>query len=233
MKKLANPKLIFLPSRLLRTRWFVILVTVLLVLASLGVYAWWSKTSWGAYENRFTKLQQNAKKQLEATFSLQSDTQQERQAKLGGLAKLSDDVSSLGELCSQNTLIAWQRVIKTYAEQEEACKAAQTSLTSFQGSLKITIEYLQNEHALAKYLALAPTQAETSETDWEGQLSAWRSVADSIKNTTSSGRFDSVKQVATEVSSGIIKGWEEVLAAHQAKDKARYIKATQDPGGLL
>lgn len=228
MKKLSNSRSLFHVPQLLRKRWFVILLVIILLLTTLGIYAWWSKTSWDSYEARFTTLQQNAKKQLETTFSLQSDTQQERQAKLDGLAKLNDDISSLDELCSQNNLIAWQRVIKTYAEQEEACKSAQASLKSFQGSLKITVEYLQSEHALAKSLMSAPVQAETSEGDWEGQLSGWRSAADSIKNVTSSGKFDSVKQVAVEVSNGIIKAWEEVLAAHHAKDKTRYVKATQD-----
>lgn len=228
MKKLTSSKTSFRIPQLLRKRWLVILLMIFLVLTTLGAYAWWSKTSWDTYENRFTTLQQNAEKQFEATFSLQSDTQQERQAKLDGLAKLNDEISSLDELCSQNNLIAWQRVIKTYAEQEEACKSAQTSLKSFQGSLKITIEYLQSEHALAKSLTSAPAQAETTEGDWEGQLSGWRSTADSIKNVTSSGKFDSVKQAAVEVSSGIIKAWEEVLATHHAKDKTRYVKATQD-----
>lgn len=211
-----------------RTRWFIAVAIGIAVLAGLGAYGWWSKTSWDTYEKQYVAMNQEVDRKLEAAFSLQSDTPGERQEKLARLVGLQGELERVDDaFCRPAPLVGWQRAIKAYAEREAACKETQAALISFRSSLNTGIEYLQGEQLLAKQLATAPTQAEVTETEFEGQLAAWRSVAERVKSASASGRLEIVKQVAVDATGGIVTAWEEVMAGHAAKDKARYTKATQ------
>lgn len=216
-----------LPS-FMRSRWFILGVGLVIIVGGGVAYAWWSKNSWTAYEKKYTSIRQDIDTKLTGVFSLQSDTTQQRDDKRASLGKLSADIEGIrGDFCRPNALIGWQNAFNEYKTQEESCKAAVNATKAFSDQLKQVVEYLQQEQALARQLASAPTQAEVAEGDFEGQLTTWRSVNDGIKNASASVYFDPVKRQAVSVTGEIVKNWEEVIAAHRAKDKARYTKAVQ------
>jgi hypothetical protein len=227
MMKVAKRSTVHLPH-FMRSRWFII-GAFASIIALAAAYGWWSNITWNSYENQYVSLQKRIDAQLTATFSLQSDTSDEKQVKLAELSKLQAELGSNNSLCSQNKLIDWQqRVIKEYAKRDERCREVQSLVASFEVQLRAVVEYLQNEHTLADILAAGPSQAEVNESEFEGQLQAWHSIAESIKNTRSAGSFGTVKQSAMDTMGNVVKAWEEVITAHQAKDKVRYTKATQE-----
>lgn len=226
MKKIASK--IRLPQ-FIRTKWFAFGVVGVVLLASVGGYIWWSKASWDSYEKHYSSVKGDLSSKLEAVFSLQSDTHQEKQEKLARLKALEENFANLdGSLCAPNALIAWQKLIKGYANRESSCKSVQASVNTFRDSLKQAVNYLENEATLAKLIAVAPGQAEVGEVDFDGQLTTWRSVHESIKSTSASGKFENVKGAAVTASEDLVRAWEEVAAGHKAKDKVKYVKATQD-----
>lgn len=212
----------------MRSRWFIIATLAVVILGAVGAYVWWSKNSWDAYEKQYTGLHRDVDAKLTAVFSLQSDTVQQRQEKTTHLAKMSADIEEMsGSFCRQNSLIGWQTVFNQYKTHEESCKASLAALGAFNDQLKLTVGYLQQEQALAKLLAAAPAQAEVAESEFKAQLTAWRTVYDGTRNAGSSGDFDTVKQGTVDATGEIVKTWEEIIAAHQTKDKTRYMKAVQ------
>ena len=226
MKKLK--KAYAIPPEFIRSRWFIIGALVLLALGSIGAYIWWSQNSWSDYEKKYRSARQNIDAKLTQAFSLQSDTSDERQQKVTQLAGLSEEIEGINDsFCRQNVFIDWQGAFGEYKAHEESCKVVVASIGAFNDQLRSAVEYLKQEQALARQLGAAPAQAEVAEGDFEGQLAAWRSVYEGFKNASASDDFDSIKQAALSGAEGIVKNGEEVIAAHQAKDKARYLKATQ------
>ena len=202
---------------------------IVAIFMSAGLYIWWSTASWDNYERQYHSVSESVDSRLEAVFSLQSDTGEEKQVKLAMLSTLRDDLTTKFDLlCLPQALVAWQKVFKAYAEREQACSKTKVALGTFRDALGEAVAYLQDERALAKHLSAAPVQGEVSETEFETQLTAWRRVFDAVKDANSGGRSEAVKQVAVGVTAGVVKSWEEVIASHQAKNKERYIKATQD-----
>lgn len=226
MKKIKKPQ-IALP-RFMRSRWFIIGLVAAVVLGGIGGYLWWSQSSWNAYEKKYTSLRQDIDTKLTTVFTMQSDTGQQRQEKTASLAKISADIEVTGDsFCHQNALIGWQRVFNEYKTYEGSCRDTLALARAFNDQLKVTVEYLQQEQALARQMAAAPSQTEVAEGDFEAQLGAWRSVYEGIRNTNVSGDLDPVKQATLGVTGEIMGNWGEIIAAHQAKDKARYTKAIQ------
>ena len=225
---MKGSKRIHLASRFTCSRWFIVGVGIAIFLGSAGVYIWWSQSSWDAYEKKYIGIRQEIDTKLTRTFSLQSDTSDERQQKINQLASLAADIEKIDDsFCRQNVLIGWQVAYGEHRTQEDSCKALLGGVRVFNDQLKPTVEYLQQEQFLAKQLSTTPTQAEVSEGDYEGQLVAWREMHEKVKNSSADANFEPVKQVAVDTIGGIVESWGEVIAAHQAKDKPRYLKATQ------
>lgn len=225
MKRLKKA---YLVPRFMHSRWFIAGVAVVLFLGGAGVYIWWSQSAWGTYEKKYLSVRQDVDAKLTQAFSLQSDTPSERQRKIDQLASLTADIDETGDsFCRQNVLIGWQGAFGEYKAYKESCETTMATIRIFNDQLKSTINYLQQEQTFAKQLGAVPAQAEVAEGDFEGQLTAWRSVYEGLKSAGTSADFAPVKQAAIGATEGIVRNWEEVIAAHRAKDKARYVKATQ------
>lgn len=213
----------------MRSRWFIVGTLALLVLGSLALYGWWSKNSWDNYEKQYRSISEDIDNKLEATFSLQSDTGEEKRVKLAMLSMLhSSLVAKHDSLCSSGVLVAWQHIFEVYSAREKACNETKLSLNTFNLKLQETITYLHDEQALARHLAATPSQGEVGEAEFEAQLGTWRSVLEAVKSANGGGRFEVVKQSAIEATTDVIKNWEDVIVGHQAKDKTRYMQATQN-----
>lgn len=197
-----------------------------------AVYVWWSISSWSAYEQKYTEKQHDIQRSLESVWNMPADTVEQKQAKLARLASTNTEISNVGlDNCNQTLLLGWQRIIQANGDREKACRESVQSMQELSASLKPVIEFLQQGEAMAKIMAQAPSGAETTEADFNGQLNSWRATLDSVKGMGGSGEFETVKQATQGSIEGVVKAWEGVIAAHEAKDKARYTKAVQALAG--
>ena len=220
MKRLKMPK------RTSKMLLFYVLIGIFAL--SIGGYVWWSVASWSAYEQKYTEKQHSIQHNLESVWNMPADTVEQKQAKLAQLASASTEIAKVDpETCNQTLFIEWQRVIQANSERARACKDMVQSVQNFSASLRPAVEFLQQGEAMAKIMAHAPSKTEVAEADFSGQLSAWRTTLDAVNNISTGNEFGAVKQAARGSTEGVIKAWEEIIAAHEAKDKARYTKAVQ------
>jgi hypothetical protein len=103
-----------------------------------------------------------------------------------------------------------------------------TSATKLSGPLQKVIAYIRDDNKLAAILATAPQSGELADTTWEAQVISWQKMITDIEGTTVSPVFTSVKVLAVTRSVAVKDAWQAVIAAHQAKDKAKYLAAQDD-----
>lgn len=206
----------------------IITGTVLVVLGATGGYVLWSKAAWGSYEARYVDWKGSFGAKLNDTLALRSDTDQERSDKLQSLKQVSSDLNVVqGGLCKPESLVAWQQqFVATTKEDVAACEALATKASSFKVALDKAVEYIENENSVAQKLRNLPISDKAiEEKDWEGQVAAWRTANQELKDMSASEAFGPTRQKALESTEAVIKAWDEVIAASKEKNKQRYTKA--------
>ncbi len=222
MKKLARKAK--LPA-FVRSKWFFIALAVFLA-ALVGLYAWWSISSWNSYQTRYTALRTVTEQQLGKAIDMKIETTEQRKEKLTALKNVAETLPTpSGDICQVGFATAWQGFIEDLKKKKEECNKGQAVLITLRSSLDKVVVHLESDRTLATLLSAAPVGGEIPEADWTKQRDAWSGVAVTVRELQSDNDFAPVKQVAIDRMGGMVAAWEEVLAAHQAKDKARYIKA--------
>lgn len=210
----------------MKSKWFRIGVPVALIMLAIGLYTLWSITTWNNYQARFTGLQNDAQSKIKSALDLKVETSEERAKKLDALKAARDSLpEDKNALCEVNPLVDWQNLVGNLREQKERCSETKASLVGIRGTLSKVVEYLDSEHALANVLSKLPAGGEVAEGEWVKQRDGYKAVQKSVTDLQVSSGFASVKQTATEKLTAVVAAWDEILAAHDAKDKARYTKA--------
>lgn len=221
MKQSTAPALLFLK----RYRWlFIGIAGGLIVFCSYFLY---SLYEWGQYESRYKDWRASIKSQTDQAFALSSSDPKARAAKLAALKKISDRLATTrSTACQVNRLIEWQHILKSLEDRQDQCNQVAHSLDNFKKSLDQINSYLTEENALGSiFAALPPAKDQLAEDEWQAYGTAWHSAAENATKLSTQGAFMQTRQVAVSTLQGIDAAWQEVLAAHAAKDKARYTKA--------
>lgn len=204
----------------------VVIAIIAAVVLLVGAYALWSKHTWDEYETRYEGWHIALRDQVNATLALPTTTDKERLTKLTALKKTSDTImSSKTSLCNANILVNWQQFIEMLRMRWHECQKTVTTSVTFNQKMQATITYLEYEQALAKVIGEIPSKSELTEADWGAQADTWHNAVVRIEKLPSNTDFAPTKQIARETVLKIDAAWKEVLAAHTAKDKARYLKA--------
>lgn len=191
-----------------------------------GGYAFWSKVTWDGYEHKFTRWHADTKAQITKALSLPVTNEQERQKKFEALKQGSGNITTAKDsLCSMNNLASWQRVIKELHAREQKCQEMIDTVVTFSEKLQAATMYLESEQALAKIISSVPAQTELTEKDWQTQGAAWHDTADKVGKLATHTDFEPTKQAAFEAAKKIDAAWQEVVAAHTAKDQSKYANA--------
>lgn len=210
----------------MKSKWFRIGAPIALVVLSVSLYVLWSVNTWNNYQTRFTGLQNNAQSTIKSALGLKVETSEERIKKVDALKAARDALpEDKDALCQVSPLVDWQNFVGNLREQKEKCSETKALLVDLRGALSKIIGYLDSEHALAKALSALPAGGEVAEGEWIKHRDGYMAVLKSVSDLQVSGDFASVKQTATERLTAAVAAWEEILAAHDAKDKARYTKA--------
>ncbi|HET6746479.1 MAG TPA: hypothetical protein VFH06_00025 [Candidatus Saccharimonadales bacterium] len=209
----------------IRSRWFRFGAPAGLILLAMGAYIFWSGTTWSDYQMHFTRLQDEARSKIKGSLELKVETNEDRMKKLDSLRSSRDILADDNSLCRVNMLVDWQSFIGNLKDQKQKCNEVQTKLVHLRDALDKIIEYLENDHILAESLGTIPAGGEIAEDAWVGQRDGYRAAQKHIAERTVSNEFAPVKQMAEEKLNGIVAAWEEILAAHGAKDKVRFTKA--------
>jgi len=200
------------------------IIAVLLII--LGGYSLWSKNVWDGYEAKYSQWDTSTKQQITQALSLTVKSDQDRERKMAAIKTVSAAIDSAEtSLCQVNGLISWQHFIKSLQAKEGDCREVVAKRGDWNKKLKPIVVYLEDEQAIAKVVAKSPKLSQVPDTEWEAQPAVWQALTKDVEGTTVRSAFNPVKQQASKATMGIEAAWKEVIAAHKAKDKARYIKA--------
>lgn len=200
-----------------------------IVVLLIAGYGFWSMNTWNTYKTSYENWQKDLRKDVDGAIALPVSTQAERAKKKTAFKNVSNEIiSAQRSLCSVSGMIAWQHVIGTLREREEACARIIVQASTFGEKMQQVTTYLEYEQTLTKALATAISTSsdKVTESTWGAQTTIWRDAEKAItKIPTSEALFQPVRTGAIDKVKAIEFAWGELIAAHTAKDKAKYTEA--------
>jgi hypothetical protein len=218
--------------RQMRSKKYLIIASLVLAAFLVGGYILWSKQVWAQYTDIYVKWHQELNTEIKAVSGLPTTTVKEQDALLDRLDGMSQRISSQqAALCATTPLVQWQqRVISAYESAQNDCQKKMTAVVSFQKQLDSVIAYIKNDQELAKILATATPAGELADGVWGDQVSMWSKAIDSTGKLAVSAAFKPTQQQALDRMTAVKVAWQELIAAHQLKDKAKYVEAQNTLG---
>jgi hypothetical protein len=209
-------------------RRLIVTVAIALGMVLIAAYASWSVNTWGSYKTTYENWQKGLRTSVDTAMALPETTAKERAAKLTAFKAISSTITSAQDsLCHTPVIITWQHVIVSLRQREEACAQTIGKANSFGKSMELTTSYLESEQAVAAIIekALAASQDKLTEATWGSQAAIWQDADKNMGKVSSGVAFAPVKAGAFEKIKVLESAWQELLAAHTAKDKAKYTEA--------
>lgn len=205
------------------SRKWVIIAVVALVLVGAGLYAWQSVQAWSAYERRL-----NAEKVEYEELQKQATTGS-AQERLRAIRELDDKLPDRATLCDMNGLYAWQAsIVPALRDGVKACESAVKRLDALASPLGALRDYLDTADKLQDAIAdMAPAEALT-EMNWaELGLKKAEQARDSIKDLEAQDQdAKQLLEQARVLSDQLVKAWQTLVSANDAKDKDAFIGAS-------
>lgn len=206
------------------------LLVVFLILT--GSYILWSKQIWSQYTPTYTAWHHDIKSTVDEIVRLPATNVAERAMVNSRLKALSNQISTKQKnICTPHTLVQWQSgLMKSLAQARTACVEKIAPLGEFQKQLTVVMAYNDDDQKLAKIISSVPPANELNESEWLSQPGLWGKTAGAIATLSVSDAFKPTQQQAIKMTTAVKDAWEAVLAAHQVKDKAKYIAAVEALG---
>ncbi|MET0980113.1 MAG: hypothetical protein ABWX90_02555 [Candidatus Saccharimonadales bacterium] len=205
----------------------IILTCVLLVVIGVSVYAFWSKSVWDAYQPSYINQHQNLKNDINKLVKAPTTTSDDRKVVLSGLEHASQQTDMSSQtMCRVHSAVAWQtKVWRNLESAQAACVETMTNLSKIGSPLQKATAYIKDDNKLAAILAAVPQSGELADDAWQSQIDSWQKAETEASAMTVSPAFSPVKKLAVSQLSAVKAAWQAVVAAHQAKDKTKYLAA--------
>jgi hypothetical protein len=202
---------------------FIIAITAVVLT---GAFVLWSKYTWDAYQTNYEGWRTSTLDQARTNLALPVTNDQERQAKFVALKKTSDSIAAAKKsLCTVNVLVGWQRFIDELHNREQKCQTILGNFATFGEKLKVATLHLEDEQTLARIISEAPAKSELAEADWADAAAGWHATVGKVDALAADASFTLTKQAARDATGKIDAAWQELLSAHTAKDKGKYLQA--------
>jgi hypothetical protein len=204
-----------------------ILIGILLIIIMAGSYTLWSKQMWDAYQPAYIQRHQTLKDDIDKLIKAPTATPQDRKAVLGKLENMTRQIDVFGQkLCDVHPAAAWQAgVWRDLKSAQNDCSAIMKKVAKLGDPLQRVTAYIQDDNKLALILTAAPQPGELADDTWAAQAALWKKTGTDIENMSASSAFTPVKKLAVTNVTTVKDAWRAVSAAHQAKDKVKYLAA--------
>ena len=197
-----------------------------------GGYMLWSKHAWAQYAASSTQWHQGIESDIKTLTELPVASSKDEDALLVRIKQVTQRIASdQDSVCEVNPLVKWQRqFIKGYSSAISACQKMSANITLFQKQLNVAADYMKDDQALAKIITTINPPGELAEDTWEKQATAWGEAVKAVTDLSVSQAFKPTQQRAVEKMTAVKIAWQELIAAHQLKDKAKYVDAQNKLG---
>jgi hypothetical protein len=224
-----------LVRRLGGNRRVIVIAGVVVLLLVLGGYILWGNATWANYHSSYGQRKDETKTDIDTVLKMPASSTKERAAKLKALLSASEGSTSQDKLCAVNSMVGWQQAINgSYKKWQQECESTQASIDSLNSELAIIAAYMKSDQALSTVLseALAATDKKVTETSFSSVLSNWKAAAVAVKEMDAPTGFAPVKAKAQKAVTDVEAAWQALVAAHTAKDEAKYEKALKTLPGV-
>ncbi|MEO5950460.1 MAG: hypothetical protein ABIQ04_03340 [Candidatus Saccharimonadales bacterium] len=196
-----------------------------------GSYIWWSFSAWAQFEDRYVSLRQNTATKFSDTLKLPVGTADQKIKKIAAFDELGKDITGQQNICEDVPgLIKWQHTVSAIKRYEDDCKSLLVKLGVLKTNITEMTGYIKDEQAVATLIQTASTGslAELDETTMQDTAAKWHTFSEKMKVLKVTTEFEPVLIDLRTKSDHLDACWQEVIAAHTAKDRARFEKARDE-----
>jgi hypothetical protein len=226
MKKLSRPSF-----RFLRHHKKAVIITLCgLILIAVATYGFWSRQQWTQYQPVYTSQYETVKTSLNKLTTVAIATDKDKELALRQLRTTSQSIDKThATLCDISPFVVWQEsVIISLKKQREQCYEQQSKLADLSQQVKRTVRFIEDDNVTAKLLQGLPQVDEVADTAWQGQVATWQAKSQEIAKQTVGQDFKPAQQLAVQKTAAVAAAWQAVVAAHDAKDKQKYVASQAD-----
>lgn len=199
-----------------------------LTLLILGVgYGILSQRYWSDYEQKNHHHYMSAREKIDTALAMKSSSSADQTKKLDAFEVANDTLDDT-TICKVAPLYAWQGSLTKPKALAAECGSKATKVAAFQNRLEAVLHHLRGEAQLVKIISSVAPVDEADESKWVGTLAAWRTVTAQVSSVDTSASVKSTQQVAKEKAEAVTAAWQALIAAHDAKDRAKYETALTD-----
>lgn len=210
-------------------RLLITLAVVVIFLVLAGAYIALSMNAWRTYGESATALRSKTKELLDNSLQQSSENAQGRAKKLKSLKDVQDKLRTAEQMCTMQPVFEWQSgSFEGARRQKEHCHSTRDSLTTLGESLGKTLRYLEDEKKLTDILAPLRTEGELAEDTWKQHADQWAEASRKASGVTPSIEFRSAYDIVNKRVSAVAAKWQELIAVHEAKDRAKFEKTTDE-----
>lgn len=182
---------------------------------------------WAQYTPAYMQWHQGVSSDIKKITSLPTTSDKEQAVVQERLLAITHRIKTeQGAVCSVNSLLAWQqKVVSEYNNARLACQKMATNTVAFQQRLSMVMSYISDDQSLAKIITKTSPKGELTDETWANQVAVWNEAIAAAEKLAVSSVFKPTKQQAIDRMAAVKLAWQDVIAAHLAKDKGKYVAA--------
>lgn len=205
-------------------KWWIIGGVSTLLLIAIGGFVAWSSISWQAYEKNYNAWRTDLQAASDKAFGLQAGDAAAKDKKMAAFRDVQTIFERGRAQCGEYSVLHWQQFIASVRGLLERCQQQVQKSQAFSRDLQAVVSYLQSEQNIAKTFELGKVE-KLDETGWKQQPQTWTEIKNALAKQRGDGSFKETQLKAIEKADQLQQAWGALVAAHEAKDRAKYEEA--------
>ncbi len=181
----------------------------------------WSAVSWQSYERQYVTWHATLKAKADDALTLPAKTVAEREKKQASLSTLQTSAEEGSRNCESYGLLHWQRFVPLVKQRMDNCRRVTGGVKQFGADLKLNVDYIASERSMTKIMTTNVT-TKVEEAGATQQPQYWLDVLKKLNAQKPSKQFEPVIQLAKTKTTTLQQSWQALVAASEAKDRAKY-----------
>lgn len=207
-----------LPGYLKKHAWLLSFVGVgLLVIMVVSIGYMMSERYWTGYVQKTDSYYQSTEQKTRDVITGKNDNT------LSSLQSLYDNAE---KICKPSTLYGWQTRSGSVKEKQVHCEDSASKLRAFGLKLKLVTSHLNSQQQITDMVKATESPDEITVDGFAKVIENWKGLALKIDTLEVPDTMNETKRVAQERVRLMITGWQELQAAHVAKNRIGYETAT-------
>ena len=187
----------------------------------------WSIYAWQDYDQSYKAQYSTFHEQSKQALELPVGTADERSRKLTSLKGV---VERDNLTCSMYQWLHFERFISAINDKITQCEQGVSRANHLVAGIREMVTFIEEEGKIIGIFSSVAGSGEVDEGAWAGELGKWTKVVSDLEGMPVSVSLNLIKDSALKKAKGVKDGWSGVIAASEAKDRAKYESAVDQLG---